>query len=100
MSYDGRIVCQKCRRALYLGAFKDGRFLGQRRGSERERETATAMYAFICDHFAHGPLMVLGEGHYEQFCESLPPNERPRPVYIRVTHDLRVSLVEKRDEVD
>ena len=92
MAYDGHIVCKKCRRALYLGKHKDGRFWP---GEMTDEQFALGVMRFITEHFAHGDVMVLGDDSYERYLDSCPPNERPVTAFIEVTHDGRVKLVEQ-----
>jgi hypothetical protein len=92
MAYDGHIVCKKCRRALYLGKYKEGRFWP---GKIDHEQFATGVTLFIEEHFAHGDVVVMGDGPYERYLDSCPSNEWPVTVFVEATDDDRVKLVEQ-----
>jgi len=92
MAYDGRIVCKKCRRTLYLGKYKEGRFWP---GKVSHEQFKMGVAQFIEEHFVHGDVILMGDDSYERYVDSCPPNEWPVTVFIEATHDGRVKLVEQ-----
>ena len=92
MAYDGHILCKKCRRVLYLGKYKEGRFWPAK---ETHEQFKLGVAQFIEEHFGHGNVLVLGDDPYERYLDSCPSNEWPVTVFIEATHDGRIKLVEQ-----
>ncbi len=92
MAYDGHILCKKCRLVLYLGKYKEGRFWP---GKATHEQFQLGLAQFIEEHFAHGDVIVMGDGPYERYLDACPLNEWPVTVFVEATHDGRIKLVEQ-----
>jgi hypothetical protein len=92
MAYDGRIVCKKCRRTLYLGKYKEGRFWPGRVSHEQFK---MGVAQFIEEHFVHGDVILMGDDSYARYVDSCPSNEQPVTVFIEAMHDGGVKLIEQ-----
>jgi hypothetical protein len=92
MAYDGHILCRKCRRVLYLGKHKDGRF---RPANVTEAQFAAGVFRFLTEHFAHDELSVLGDDPYERYLDSCPEQEWPVTVFVEADDSGAVRLVEQ-----
>jgi hypothetical protein len=94
MAIDGYVLCssKNCRRVLFLGKHKNGRFWPAK---ITESQFAEGIARFITEHFAHGTLSIMCDGTFEKYLDACPIPERPITVLIESDDAGRVSLVDQ-----
>ena len=91
MAYDGHLLCGKCRKVLYLGKHKDGRFW---LNNVSESQIAMGVLLFLQEHFVHGDVSLIGDTPYERYLEQCTEHNWPITVFMEVNEHGDICLVD------
>lgn len=92
MAYGGHLLCGKCRKVLYLGKHKDGRFW---LNNVSESQIAGGVLLFLQEHFGHRDVLLIGDTPYERYLEQCAEHDWPITVFLEENERGDVCLVDQ-----